>query len=62
MTIGEGIERSEQLAALNAMGCHAGQGLFLSKPVDYDGVEALLALCIQSGSGRQLPPTWRLTA
>jgi diguanylate cyclase (GGDEF)-like protein/PAS domain S-box-containing protein len=62
MTIGEGIERSEQLAALNAMGCHAGQGLFLSKPVDFEGMEALLALCIQSGSGRQLPPTWRLTA
>jgi diguanylate cyclase (GGDEF)-like protein/PAS domain S-box-containing protein len=62
MTIGEGIERSEQLAALNAMGCHAGQGLFLSKAADYEGMEALLALCIQSGAGRQLPPTWRLTA
>ncbi|HEV2013346.1 MAG TPA: EAL domain-containing protein [Candidatus Dormibacteraeota bacterium] len=62
MTIGDGIERSEQLAALNAMGCHAGQGVFLSKPLDFEGMEALLALCIQSGSGRQLPPTWRLTA
>jgi len=62
MTVAEGIERSEQLAALNAMGCHAGQGFYLSKPLDYDGMEAFLASCIQSGSGRQLPPTWLLTA
>ena len=62
MTIGEGIERQEQLAALNAMGCHAGQGFYLSKPLDYDGMDALLATCIQSGTGRQLPSTWRLSA
>jgi diguanylate cyclase (GGDEF)-like protein/PAS domain S-box-containing protein len=62
MTIGEGIERQEQLAALNAMGCHAGQGFYLSKPLPFDGMDALLASCIQSGNGRQLPPTWRLTA
>ncbi len=58
MTIAEGVERPEQLAALNAMGCHAGQGFYLSKPVDHEGMEALLASCIQSSSGRQLPPTW----
>src|ERR1700730_4652755 len=62
MTIGEGIERQEQLAALNAMGCQAGQGFYLSKPLDYEGMDALLASCIESGTGRQLPPTWRLTA
>jgi len=62
MTIAEGIERPEQLAALNAMGCHAGQGVYLSNTVDFEGMEALLASCIQSGSGRQLPPTWRQTA
>lgn len=62
MTVAEGIERTEQLAALNAMGCHAGQGFYLSPPVDYEGMEALLASCVQSGSGRQLPPTWRQTA
>ena len=62
MTIGEGIERQEQLAALNAMGCHAGQGLYLSKPLDHAAMDDLLASCIQSGTGRQLPPTWRLTA
>jgi diguanylate cyclase (GGDEF)-like protein/PAS domain S-box-containing protein len=62
MTVGEGIERQEQLAALNAMGCNAGQGSYLSKPLDYDAMDALLASCIQSGTGRQLPPAWRLTA
>ena len=62
MTVGEGIERQEQLAALNAMGCNAGQGSYLSKPLDYDAMDALLASCIQSGSGRQLPPAWRMTA
>jgi hypothetical protein len=25
-------------------------------------MEALLASCIQSGTGRQLPPAWRMTA
>ena len=62
MTIADGVERPEQLAALNAMGCHAGQGVYLSQTVDFEGMEALLASCIQSGSGRQLPPTWRQTA
>jgi diguanylate cyclase (GGDEF)-like protein/PAS domain S-box-containing protein len=62
MTIGEGIERPEQLAALNAMGCHAGQGFYLSEPLDHAAMDELLASCIQSGTGRQLPPTWRATA
>jgi diguanylate cyclase (GGDEF)-like protein/PAS domain S-box-containing protein len=62
MTIGEGIERPEQLAALNAMGCHAGQGYHLSRPLDRDAMDALLASCIESASGRQLPPAWRLAA
>ena|GEM_PF-857742 len=62
LTIGEGIERPEQLAALNAMGCHAGQGFHLSRPLPLDAMEALLAGCIESGSGRQLPPAWKLTA
>ncbi len=46
MTIGEGIERQDQLAALN----------------EYEEMDALLASCIQSGTGRQLPPAWRMTA
>jgi diguanylate cyclase (GGDEF)-like protein/PAS domain S-box-containing protein len=62
MTIGEGIERAEQLAALNAMGCQAGQGFFLSKPLGHDAMDELLASCIQAGTGRQLPPAWRMTA
>jgi diguanylate cyclase (GGDEF)-like protein/PAS domain S-box-containing protein len=62
MTIAEGVDRPEQLAALNAMGCHAGQGIALWKTVDFEGMEALLASCIQSSSGRQLPPSWRQSA
>jgi EAL domain-containing protein (putative c-di-GMP-specific phosphodiesterase class I) len=62
MTIGEGIERAEQLAALNAMGCQAGQGFFIAKPLDRDAVEDLLASCVQAGTGRQLPAAWRMTA
>jgi diguanylate cyclase (GGDEF)-like protein/PAS domain S-box-containing protein len=62
MTIGEGIERQDQLAALNAMGCNAGQGFYFSKPLEYEAMDALLASCIQSGTGRQLPPAWRMTA
>jgi EAL domain-containing protein (putative c-di-GMP-specific phosphodiesterase class I) len=62
MTIAEGVERPEQLAALNGMGCQAGQGYYLAKTVDFEGMEALLASCIPSSSGRQLPPSWRQTA
>jgi EAL domain-containing protein (putative c-di-GMP-specific phosphodiesterase class I) len=62
MTIAEGVDRPEQLAALNGMGCQAGQGVYLAKTVDFEGMEALLASCVQSSSGRQLPPTWRQTA
>lgn len=62
MTIAEGIERAEQLAALNAMGCQAGQGFYLSKPLEHDAMDDLLASCIQAGTGRQLPPAWRLSA
>ena len=62
MTIGEGIERPEQLAALNAMGCQAGQGFYLSRPLEHDAMDELLASCIQSGTGRQLPPVWRQSA
>jgi diguanylate cyclase (GGDEF)-like protein/PAS domain S-box-containing protein len=62
MTIAEGIERQDQLAALNAMGCTAGQGFYFSKPLAYEEMDALLASCIQSGTGRQLPPAWRMSA
>lgn len=62
LTIGEGIERPEQLAALNAMGCHAGQGFHLSRPLPFDALDALLAGCLESGNGRQLPPAWKLSA
>jgi hypothetical protein len=44
------------------MGCNAGQGFYFSKPLEYEEMDALLASCIQTGTGRQLPPAWRMSA
>ncbi len=41
-TVGEGIERPEQLALLIEHGCELGQGYLLGRPVDADGAAALL--------------------
>lgn len=41
--IGEGVETTEQAAALAAMGCHVGQGFLWSPAVDAAGAQALLA-------------------
>jgi EAL domain-containing protein (putative c-di-GMP-specific phosphodiesterase class I) len=38
--IAEGIERSDQLAALTALGCEFGQGFHLGEPMDPDALEA----------------------
>jgi diguanylate cyclase (GGDEF)-like protein/PAS domain S-box-containing protein len=40
--IAEGVESEDQLEALKSLGCEHVQGYHLSKPVDRDGVEALL--------------------
>ena len=42
-TIAEGIERPEQLADLEAMGCMFGQGHLLAKPMSADEAAALVA-------------------
>jgi len=42
-TVGEGIERREQLDLLVSFGCDLGQGSLLAKPLDSDGIEALLS-------------------
>jgi EAL domain-containing protein (putative c-di-GMP-specific phosphodiesterase class I) len=41
--VAEGIERTEQWAALTALGYSVGQGFHLSRPLPASGVEALLA-------------------
>ena len=41
--IAEGVEREEERAALQALGCEYGQGFLFSAPVAADGVAALLA-------------------
>jgi diguanylate cyclase (GGDEF)-like protein/PAS domain S-box-containing protein len=55
MTMADGIERAEQLAALQALGCVAGQGYFLSRPLTAAAVERLLAECDAAGGGLRLP-------
>ncbi len=46
--IAEGIETSEQVVALKAMGCTYGQGYLFSKPADSERMHALVAA----------PPQW----
>jgi EAL domain-containing protein (putative c-di-GMP-specific phosphodiesterase class I) len=55
MTMADGIERPQQLAALQALGCVAGQGYFLSRPLTAPAVERLLAECDAAGDGLRLP-------
>ena len=43
-TIAEGIETDQQLAALHALGCHAGQGYLLARPSEPERIRALLDL------------------
>jgi EAL domain-containing protein (putative c-di-GMP-specific phosphodiesterase class I) len=42
-TIAEGIEHSEQLAALRQLGCDVGQGYHLARPLDAVAAAAFLA-------------------
>jgi EAL domain-containing protein (putative c-di-GMP-specific phosphodiesterase class I) len=58
ITIADGIERADQLVALREMGCLAGQGYYLSRPLPAAGVERLLAAC--AGDGGLILPTFRL--
>lgn len=41
--VAEGIEKPEQIAALRELGCHFGQGYFMSKPLHEDDMVALIA-------------------
>jgi EAL domain-containing protein (putative c-di-GMP-specific phosphodiesterase class I) len=52
IVIGEGVERPEQLAALNALGCDFAQGYLLARPMPADAVSALLAQPVRTA----LPP------
>jgi EAL domain-containing protein (putative c-di-GMP-specific phosphodiesterase class I) len=55
MTMADGIERAEQFSALRTIGCVAGQGYFLSRPLAAAGVERLLADCDAAGDELRLP-------
>jgi diguanylate cyclase (GGDEF)-like protein/PAS domain S-box-containing protein len=41
-TVAEGIETTEQLAALRELGCQLGQGYYFARPLDPAAVDALL--------------------
>ena len=58
ITMADGIERADQLAALREMGCLAGQGYYLSRPLPAAGVERLLAEC--AGEGGLILPSLQL--
>jgi EAL domain-containing protein (putative c-di-GMP-specific phosphodiesterase class I) len=58
MTIADGIERADQLAALRDMSCPAGQGYYLSRPLPAAAVDRLLAAC--GGDGGLVLPAFRL--
>jgi diguanylate cyclase (GGDEF)-like protein/PAS domain S-box-containing protein len=42
-TVAEGIELRRQLDHLQAVGCHAGQGFYFSRPLDAEAFERLLS-------------------
>ena len=60
MTIADGIERADQLGMLRGMGCYAGQGFYLSRPLPAPGVDRLIAEC-EGDAGLQLK-SFRLEA
>jgi EAL domain-containing protein (putative c-di-GMP-specific phosphodiesterase class I) len=53
--VAEGVERPEQLAELQAMGCPYVQGYLLSGPVPADEVRPLLGRSLLPQSARRLP-------
>jgi EAL domain-containing protein (putative c-di-GMP-specific phosphodiesterase class I) len=55
MTMADGIERMEQLAALRSIGCYAGQGYQLSRPLPAAGIEGLLRQCKEVDGVLRLP-------
>jgi diguanylate cyclase (GGDEF)-like protein/PAS domain S-box-containing protein len=55
MSMADGIERQEQLEALQRIGCQAGQGYYLSRPLPGAELKAFLAGCLKDDSGLRIP-------
>jgi diguanylate cyclase (GGDEF)-like protein len=55
MTMADGIERAEQLAALKSIGCYGGQGYYVSRPLPASGIERFLAECTAEGATLRMP-------
>jgi diguanylate cyclase (GGDEF)-like protein len=52
VTVAEGIETPEQVAHLQALGCHLGQGFYFARPAEPEAISELLA---RAGEVRGLP-------
>jgi diguanylate cyclase (GGDEF)-like protein/PAS domain S-box-containing protein len=55
LSMADGIEREEQLDALQRIGCQAGQGYYLSRPLPGAELKAFLAGCLKDAGGLRLP-------
>ncbi|MGH2556606.1 MAG: putative bifunctional diguanylate cyclase/phosphodiesterase [Actinomycetota bacterium] len=42
-TVAEGVERADQRAHLQALGCHLAQGYYFARPMEPEGIKELLA-------------------
>jgi diguanylate cyclase (GGDEF)-like protein/PAS domain S-box-containing protein len=54
MTMADGIERAEQLAALRSIGCYAGQGYYVSRPLPAAEIGRLLSECVNENGALRL--------
>jgi predicted signal transduction protein with EAL and GGDEF domain len=56
VTVAEGIDTAAQLRELHRLGCHLGQGFYLSKPLPVGELVEFLASYSPVGSGDAVPP------
>jgi EAL domain-containing protein (putative c-di-GMP-specific phosphodiesterase class I) len=51
--VAEGVEQSDQAAALQDVGCDLGQGFHFARPMDADAIGDLLGITPQAEQGSQ---------
>jgi diguanylate cyclase (GGDEF)-like protein len=56
-TVGEGIERAEQLAHLRALGCQFGQGYYFARPLHAEQITELLRTAENDPAGPVIGPS-----
>jgi EAL domain-containing protein (putative c-di-GMP-specific phosphodiesterase class I) len=55
MTMADGIERADQLAALRSIGCYGGQGYYVSRPLPAHEIERFLGDCVAEEGSFRVP-------